>query len=59
MNCGWIKMHMCVEVRSVAVFGLAVSEDKAGDAQYMPALLEQAACLLTGPDLSGAGGKKL
>jgi IS5 family transposase len=45
---GWIKVHMCVEVTSGAIVGLVVSDEKEHDAQFLPALVEQASRLLPG-----------
>ena len=39
---------MCIEVRSGAIVGLAVSDEKATDSKFMPILVEQASRLLPG-----------
>jgi len=46
---GWIKVHLAVEVRSGAVVGLAVSDERAADSAFLPALVEQAETVLGGP----------
>jgi hypothetical protein len=45
---GWIKVHMCVEVRTGSIVGLVVSDEKARDASFLPVLVEQAGRLLPG-----------
>jgi hypothetical protein len=45
---GWIKVHMCVEVRSGSIVGLMATDEKAKDAPFLPILVEQAARLLPG-----------
>ena len=45
---GWIKVHMCVEVKSGSIVGLVVSDEKAKDAPLLPILVEQASRLLPG-----------
>jgi transposase len=44
----WIKVHMCIEVDTGAIVGLAVSDEKAKDSKFLPILMEQAARLLPG-----------
>ena len=39
---------MCIEVNLGAIVGLAVSDEKARDAPYLPVLIEQAERLLPG-----------
>jgi hypothetical protein len=55
---GWIKVHMCVEVGSGSIVGLMVSDEKASDAPFLPALVEQAGRLLPGriPRVLADGG---
>jgi len=45
---GWIKVHMAVEVRSRVIVGIRVGGEDAGDAQFLPNLVEQASRLLHG-----------
>ncbi len=46
---GWIKAHIAVEVRSGAIVGIAVSDERAVDAQFLPDLVRQAQAVLPGP----------
>lgn len=46
---GWIKTHIAVEVGSGAIVGIAVSDERAVDAQFLPDLVRQARALLPGP----------
>jgi len=46
---GWIKAHIAVEVRSGAIVGIAVSDERAADAQFLPDLVRQAQAALPGP----------
>lgn len=45
---GWVKVHVAVEVRSGAIVGVAVSDERAADAQFLPELVRQAQSLLPG-----------
>jgi len=45
---GWVKVHVAVEVRSGAIVGIAVSDERAVDAQFLPQLVRQAQALLPG-----------
>jgi hypothetical protein len=45
---GWIRVQMSVEARSGSIVGQMVSDEKASDAPFLPALVEQAARLLPG-----------
>lgn len=45
---GWVKVHVAVEVRSGAVVGVAVSDERAVDAQFLPELVRQAKSILPG-----------
>ncbi len=45
---GWVKVHVAVEVRSGAIVGVAVSDERAVDAQFLPELVSQAQSLLPG-----------
>jgi len=45
---GWIKVHMAVEVGSGSIVGIRVTDEGAGDAAYLPGLVEQASRLLPG-----------
>ncbi len=46
---GWIKAHIAVEVGSGAVVGIAVSDERVADAQFLPDLVRQAQAVLPGP----------
>ncbi|MGQ9587912.1 MAG: IS5 family transposase [Thermoplasmata archaeon] len=46
---GWIKAHIAVEVGSGAIVGIAVSGERAVDAQFLPELVRQAQAVLPGP----------
>jgi IS5 family transposase len=46
---GWIKVHLAVEVESGAIVGIAISDERAVDAQFLPDLVRQAQTVLPGP----------